>query len=104
VHRIPGKDSIGYTFSADGRRVYGIREESERYQLFFIDLSTGKDRIVGDLSRDFRPSSFLGPAIRLSLAPDGKSLVYGVSNRKSNLWLLEGFEPKTDLLSRLGLR
>ena len=38
------------------------------------------------------------------LAPDGKSFVYGASSVKSNLWLLEGFEPETGLLSRLGLR
>jgi hypothetical protein len=29
--------------------------------------------------------------IRLSISPDGKSLVYATRNVKLNLWMLEGF-------------
>jgi Tol biopolymer transport system component len=101
---LPKDTSPAYMFSADGKRMYGIRQDGERQLLFSIDLATGKEKVVGDLGKDFRPDSSLGPGIRFSLAPDGKSFIYGVRNDKSNLWLLEGFEPKTDLLSRLGLR
>jgi Tol biopolymer transport system component len=101
---LPKENSPAYMFSADGKRVYGIRQDGERQLLFFIDLATGIEKVVGDLGKDFRPSSYLNPGIRFSLAPDGKSFVYGAVNPKSNLWLLEGFEPKTDLLSRFGLR
>jgi Tol biopolymer transport system component len=101
---LPKENGLPYMFSADGKRVYGIRQDGERQLLFFIDLATGKDKVVGDIGNDFRPGSYLVPSLRLSLAPDGKSFVYGASSQRSNLWLLEGFEPKTDLLSRLGLR
>jgi hypothetical protein len=58
----------------------------------------------GDVGKDFVPArSNTLTNIWFSLAPDGKSFVYGVVKSKSNLWLLQGFEPKTDLLSRLGL-
>jgi Tol biopolymer transport system component len=101
---LPKDTSPAYMFSPDGKRLYGIRQDGERQLLFFIDLANGKEKVVGDLGKDFRPGSDLNPSIRFSLAPDGKSFVYGASTLKSNLWLLEGFEPKTDLLSRVGLR
>jgi len=101
---LPKENSPAYVFSADGNRLYGIRQDGERQLLFFIDLATGNEKVVGDLGKDFRPLTFVHPGIRFSLAPDGKSFVYTASNERSNLWLLEGFEPKTDLLSRLGLR
>jgi Tol biopolymer transport system component len=104
THPLPKDTSPAYMFSADGKRLYGIRRDGEREVLFFMDLATGKKKVVGELDKDFRPVSDLNPGIRFSLAPDGKSFVYSAADQKSNLWLLEGFEPKTDLLSRLGLR
>jgi Tol biopolymer transport system component len=103
VRRLLGNSS-GYTFSADGSRIYGIRRDGERRFLFLLDLLTNKEKVVGEIGEDFRPNSVPNPSMRFSLAPDGKSFVYGALNEKWNLWLLEGFEPKTDLLSRLGLR
>jgi hypothetical protein len=92
-----------FMFSADGKLVYGIRSDGDRNLLFSLDVATGAEKIVGDLGADFRPGTFLGPGIRFSLAPDGKSFVYATGKTKSNLWLLEGFAPKTGLLARLGL-
>jgi len=54
--------------------------------------------------QNFRPASNLNPAIRFSLAPDGKSFVYSSPRSASNLWILEGFAAKTGLFARLGLR
>jgi Tol biopolymer transport system component len=101
---LPKMHSSTYMFSSDGKGLYGIRQDGERQLLFFIDLATEQERVVGDLGKEFPPGSSFAPGIRFSLAPDGKSFVYGALSQKSNLWLLEGFEPKTDLLSRLGLR
>jgi Tol biopolymer transport system component len=101
---LPNTNSLAYVFSADGKRVYGIRREGERLLLFSVDLATEKEKVIGDLGNDFRPAAMFDPGVRFSLAPDGKSFVYGTSNDRYNLWLLEGFEPKTDLLTRLGLR
>jgi hypothetical protein len=72
--------------------------------LFFIDVATGAQRDVGDVGKEFRPSSSQNPGVRFSLAPDGKSFVYGTAKSRSNLWMLEGFDRKAALLERLGLR
>jgi Tol biopolymer transport system component len=95
------KGSAHYMFSADGKLLYGIRREGERNILFSVDIAAGTEKVLGDLGKDFSPSTNLMPGIRFSLAPDGKSFVYGILKIKSNLWMLEGFEPKAGLLNRL---
>jgi len=94
------KGSQHYMFSADGKLVYGIRSADGRNILFSVDIATGVEKVLGDLGKDLSPSNNPGPSIRFSLAPDGKSFVYGVAKSKSNLWMLEGFEPKAGLLAR----
>jgi len=83
--------SLYYMFSADGKMVYGIRVDGDRTLLFSVDIASGAEQIIGDLGRNFRPDTSLWPGIRFSLAPDGKSFVYGTASYKSDLWLLEGF-------------
>ncbi len=99
-----GHHAEGYTFSPDGKLLYGTRSEGERELLFSLDLATGKEKAIGDVGKEFRPSSFLNPARRYSLAPDGKSMVYGVATSKSSLWLFEGFAVRQGIWARLGLR
>lgn len=94
--------SAYYMFSADGKLVYGIRPDGDRNLLFSVDIASGAEKVIGDLGVDSRPGSTLSPGIRFSLAPDGKSFVYSTGKTKTNLWLLEGFAPKTGLLARLG--
>lgn len=36
-----------------------------------------------------------GPALRLSLTPDGKSITFSTSKSTSNLWLIEGLNAVT---------
>jgi Tol biopolymer transport system component len=96
------RGGVQYMFSADGRSVYNIRSDKDRQILFRIDIATGAETVIGDVGREFGPGSNLGPSIRLSLAPDGKSIIYGSGTFKNNLWLLEGFAPKSGLLSRFG--
>ena len=91
------KGSRSYMFSADGKLVYGIRSDGEHNTLFSVDIATGGEKVLGDLGKNYAPVT---PGI-LSLAPDGKSFVYGIVKSKSNLWMLEGFEPKASLLARI---
>jgi len=95
--------SEGYTFSADGKVLYGIRPEEDRALLFSVDAATGAEKAIGNVGRDFHPESNLNPGVRLSLAPDGKSIVYGAIKRKDNLWMLEGFAVQAGFWARLGL-
>jgi eukaryotic-like serine/threonine-protein kinase len=101
------KRSIGdhkspyYTFSSDGKLIYGIRQEQDRELLFSVDIATGAEKIMGDLGKEFKPGSNVNPSIRFSMAPDGKSFVYSAGNFKQNLWMLEGFARERSFWSRL---
>ena len=93
----------GCTFSRDSRLLYCLRGERDHEVLFSVDIATSTQKVIGTLDGEFRPGTDLSPGIRLSLAPDGKSIVYAhFRSDVTNLWLLEGFAPKTGLLSRLG--
>jgi Tol biopolymer transport system component len=93
-------NTVQVTFSADSKRLYGVRVEKDQPILFSIDIATKETKTIGDLGRDFIPSSYSNPGIRLSLSPDGKSIVFPAQRRYSSLWMLEGFEQPT-LLERL---
>jgi Tol biopolymer transport system component len=92
-----------YAFSKDGRLLYGLRADNGRQLLFSIDIATGAERPIGSANA-FVPRASLSPAIRFSLAPDGKSLVYGAGVIRASLWLLEGFAPPDGILARFGWR
>ena len=95
--------SEGYAFAPEGTRVYGMRPDDGGEALFTVDIASGAEKVIGRVSAENRPRSNLNPAMRLSLAPDGKSMVFGVGKFKDNLWMLEGFAAKSGLLKRLGL-
>ena len=88
---------------ATARLLYGLRREKDRLVLFSIEIATGREKIVGTSSLEFFPSSNLSPPIRLSLSPDGRSILYGAGQFTTNLWMLEGFAPTSSIWSRLGL-
>jgi Tol biopolymer transport system component len=85
-------DAIEMTFSSDSSRLFGIQPEQGRARLFSLDLATMKAKTIGELARDFVPRSSVRPGMRLSLAPDGKSILYPVYRISGSLWMLEGFE------------
>jgi Tol biopolymer transport system component len=91
-----------YMFSADGKYVYSVRSDQGREDLFRVDIATGVETVIGNVGREFRPDSNLTPSIRLSLAPDGKSFIYGAGTFTSNLWMLEGFAAKRGFFARFG--
>jgi serine/threonine protein kinase len=80
-----------YTFSQDGKLLYGLRLENDRQVLYSIEIATGAEKVIGTLADGFTPGSNLSPSMRFSLAPDGKSFVYGSGTFTTNLWMLEGF-------------
>jgi len=47
---------------------------------------------IGELARDFVPRAYSDPGTHLSLAPDGKSILYPSVRASGSLWMLEGFE------------
>ena len=91
LHSFGEPQTIEMTFSADSKRLYGIRVGTDRRTLFSLDIATKEVKTIGEISRDFVPSSYNNPGIRLSLAPDGKSILYAVAKRNFSLWMMEGF-------------
>ncbi len=93
--RIPAR---ALTFSKDGRLLYGIQtgetdaNEESRAILIVLDLATFKQKIIKDLGKDLVPRAPCSPCIRLSLAPDGKSLVYSTLTTPTDLWMLQGYQ------------
>ncbi len=81
-----------YVFSQDGKKLYGIRRDGDKELLFSLDVASGAEKVMGDLGTEFHPGLTFHPAIRFSLAPDGKSFVYPVGSTRKNLWLFEGFQ------------
>jgi hypothetical protein len=67
-----------------------VREDPDRLVLYSIDVASGAEKTIGSISREFRPASNLHPAVRFSLAPDGKSFVYSAGTFRSNIWMLSG--------------
>ena len=100
---LPQSAPAYYAFSKDGKLLYGLRAENEKQLLFSIDIAGGAERAIGS-PNTFEPRSPFSPSIRLSLAPDGKSLTYGTGIIRNSLWILEGFNPPDGLAARLGLR
>ncbi len=88
-------DTIQVAFSPDSKRLYGIRVEPDRCALYSLDIATKEQKTIGYISRDFTPSSYSNPGIRLSVAPDGKSILYPMWRRSNSLWMLEGFDQPT---------
>ncbi len=93
VRTLGEPNAIQVTFSADSKLLYGIRFDKDRRTLFSIDIATKAEKIIGDVGKDFAPQSYLNPGIRLSLSPDGKSILYPAQRGANSLWMLEGFDP-----------
>ena len=90
--------AVAYTFSADGRTIYGIRRAdsstgaeraADRLELFSMSVAGGTEKTIGSFAREHLPVTLGGPATRLSLTPDGKSITFSTNRSSSNLWLIE---------------
>lgn len=76
-------------WSPDGRVLYVVHAGSGRASVTAIDLPAGTERVVRDLG-DAIPSAPVSPGIRVSVTPDGGSLVYSIERGGKSIWLLEG--------------
>jgi hypothetical protein len=87
---MPFYDRFLVVWSRDAGTIYLASSVTERSRLDAIDVQSGKSRKIAEYGRDVvfsvGPYSLLG-----SLSGDGKSIATTVLNRKSDLWMLEGF-------------
>jgi hypothetical protein len=73
-------------WSADGQWVYA-REKENKGPILRISLADGQARTVGTLD----DGTVLSDEINTS--PDGKRFVYTVGETRSDLWMVENFDP-----------
>ena len=83
--------TVEMTYSADSKLLYGIRVEADRRTLYSLDIATKEVKTIGEIGKDFVPASYSNPGVRLSLSPDGKSILYPARRSSSSLWMMEGF-------------
>src|SRR5262249_12956534 len=59
--------AVAYTFSADGRMIYGIRQAAafDRMELFSMSVAGGTEKTIGSFGREYFPATQGGPATRL---------------------------------------
>jgi Tol biopolymer transport system component len=116
------KDHVLYTISAEGgspeflgkefepiavwsrndmRYIYAIRDAGGKRQLGKLDWRGGTFQPIVDVPKGwFLNTNALGQ-VRLSLAPDGKSLATTVVRNTGDIWILDGFEAPPNLWQRL---
>ena len=81
--------------------MYAVRTETGSSELVAVDVGSGEVTTIRDFSSDVRFSAPWSPGIRYTLAPNGASFSATVVRVRMDLWLLEGFNPRTGLLDRL---
>ena len=99
-----------FGWSGDAQAIYGIAiAENRRLRLGRIDATTGRETRVADLgpvpaalqlgmyNGDFSYRGF-------SMHPDGKTFLTSVLRTKADIWLLQGFDRRPNLLARLWRR
>jgi Tol biopolymer transport system component len=85
---------VALTWSADGSVIYAISVGSDRRaSVTSVNVRMGTSKTI----RTFDPGiAFLSPpsfGIRASLAPNGSSILTTLFRTRSDLWILEGFDP-----------
>jgi len=92
---LPKLNTSAISFSRDGKTLYAAGRDDGRTFLKSIDLTAANPAAaVHDIATHTGEMTISGGATyraRLSLSPDGKSLATSAVDRKSDLWLLEGY-------------
>jgi Tol biopolymer transport system component len=78
-------------FSKDGKTLYGALVNYPNISFVAINADTGAVRTIRELTQNLAPISNLTPTIRLSVAPDGKSITYATGQNHVTMWLFEGW-------------
>ena len=91
---VAAANTLVAAFSADGRTLYGLRQPTPGgpVELFSMSITGGSGKTIGFVPPDYVPRASSTPGLRLTLAPDGKSLTYSTARATSGLWLMEGID------------
>jgi Tol biopolymer transport system component len=86
--------SPAMAWSKDSKTIYGLAYNGNPPTLKALDVATEAVRSLAEYKIGFQPlqlieTSYTG-SIRISLAPDGKSVAVGTSTSQADLWILDG--------------
>ncbi len=88
------------TFSRDGSTLFCFRQELSQASagarggvLFSRAPGGGPEHVIARLTSTEAPRTQLTPALRMTVAPDGRSLTFSAIRFESSLWLLGGIAP-----------
>lgn len=89
----PGMNGAALAWSHDSKTIFGLMFQSPQPGLFAMEAATGNTRKIADYDLAFQPlleNAYTG-TVRLSLSPDGKSVVTATATNQADLWILDGF-------------
>jgi Tol biopolymer transport system component len=87
-----GLNGAALAWSRDSKTIYGLTFQAPQPSLSAMDVETGAIRKIADYDLSFQPlleNSYTG-SVRLSLSPDGKSVVTATATNQADLWILDG--------------
>ena len=92
---------MGFAWSADSQRVYGIRQSDDFKHLTFssIDLRSGAERVLG---ADVMPLPVAFQPVSGFTRVSPTTFLASIAHVRSDVWLLEGFDARRSLRDRLG--
>jgi serine/threonine protein kinase len=91
-HRnLPRLRTIAIAFSRDGKTLYAAGRDDARTFVKAIDIATGAVRDIAQHATALTVSGGATYQARLSISPDGRSLVTSAVESRQDLWLLEGY-------------
>jgi len=94
LHTLPAVIGQALAWSKDSKTIYGLAYNTDPPALRALDVATGAVRTLAEYHTGFQPSplienSYTG-SIRISLAPDGKSVAVGTATSQADVWILDG--------------
>ena len=94
----PGR---AFVWSRDGASLYSVRRTDDRTEVIAIDPVSGAVRVISTLPGDLTFATPDTAGLRFTLAPDGQSFLATIVRRRSDLWILEDFAPRTGIFTWL---
>jgi Tol biopolymer transport system component len=91
---------LTFTWSQDSRRLYGIRQSDDSRHLTFtsVDIESKAERVV---SADFMPLPVSNLPVRGFARVSPTTFITSIAHVRSDIWLLDGFQPSGTLWDRL---
>jgi len=94
MRMLPGLSMSALAWSKDSKTIYALAYSSDPPSLNALDVATGAVRTLAEYHLGFQPSPLIETgytgSIRISMAPDGKSVAVGTATSQADLWIIDG--------------